>query len=87
MLLYYLLFFLTVFFFFSISDMQDEDQRQQMNKAFLLGSMIVLALFVGCSDMLGGYDRYIYCELFDGAANDISKKLPLATAYVFQEYP
>ena len=87
MLLYNLLFFLTVFFFFSISDMRDEGQQQQMNKAFLLGSMIVLALFVGCSDMLGGYDRYIYCDLFDGAANDISKKLPLATAYVFQEYP
>ena len=24
-----------------------------------------LALFVGCADMLGGYDRYIYAEVFD----------------------
>jgi hypothetical protein len=24
-----------------------------------------LALFVGCADMLGGYDRYIYGEIFD----------------------
>ena len=87
MLLYYLLFFLTVFFFFSISDMRDEDQRQQMNKAFLLGSMIVLALFVGCSDMLGGYDRYIYCDLSDNAANVITNKFPPIAAQIFKQYP
>lgn len=52
-----------------------------------MGSMIVLALFVGCSDMLGGYDRYIYCELFDGVADDVTGKLPLMTAQIFKEYP
>ncbi len=36
-------------------------------------SFILLALFVGLSDMLGGYDRYIYSELFDGIA-DITKE-------------
>lgn len=30
--------------------------------------MALLALFVGFGDMLGGYDRYIYGELFDDVA-------------------
>lgn len=32
---------------------------------------MLLALFVGISDMLGGYDRYIYGELFDSTADAI----------------
>ena len=35
------------------------------SKLFLFSFLFFLALFVGCSDMLGGYDRYIYGELFD----------------------
>ena len=31
--------------------------------------MIALGAFVGLGDMLGGYDRYIYAELFDSIAN------------------
>ena len=31
--------------------------------------VIALGLFVGLSDMLGGYDRYIYAEYFDQAAD------------------
>ena len=31
--------------------------------------MMTLALIVGMGDMLGGYDRYIYCELFDRGAD------------------
>ncbi len=34
--------------------------------------VMCVALFVGLSDMLGGYDRYIYAEFFDQVA-DISK--------------
>ena len=32
--------------------------------------MIALGAFVGLGDMLGGYDRYIYGELFDSMADD-----------------
>ena len=35
---------------------------------WLIGIFLLLALIVGMADMLGGYDRYIYCELFDGNA-------------------
>ena len=35
----------------------------------LMAIMAFLAIFVGISDMLGGYDRYIYAECFDQLAN------------------
>ena len=35
----------------------------------LMLSFFLLAIFVGISEMLGGYDRYIYGELFDGIAD------------------
>lgn len=35
------------------------------SRKFLFGMLAFLALFVGFADMLGGYDRYLYCELFD----------------------
>lgn len=40
--------------------------------------MFGLGLFVGLGDMLGGYDRYIYAELFDNTADTVlSGKNPL----------
>ena len=38
---------------------------------WLIGIFLLLALIVGMADMLGGYDRYIYCELFDENADSI----------------
>ena len=35
--------------------------------------LLFLSLFVGFSDMFGGYDRYIYGEVFDSIA-DITTK-------------
>lgn len=42
------------------------------NRQFVV-IMICLTLFVGLADMLGGYDRYIYSELFDEIA-DMTKQ-------------
>lgn len=39
------------------------------SKAFLMVYVAFLALFVGMSDMFGGYDRYIYGEVFDSIAD------------------
>lgn len=39
--------------------------RGEKNKVVLAIYLGGLALFVGCGDMLGGYDRYIYAEVFD----------------------
>lgn len=42
------------------------------NKKFLMLYTAFLALFVGMSDMFGGYDRYIYGEIFDNIADAIT---------------
>ena len=61
--------------------------RQRMNPWLMGGCMLALALFVGLSDMLGGYDRYIYAELFDGMADIVQRKGNIynATIYVLYE--
>lgn len=58
----YLLIFFVVFFLYT----QAKTPKQQ--QTYFKYMMIFLALFVGLADMLGGYDRYIYGELFDSFA-------------------
>lgn len=48
--------------------------------------MIALGLFIGLSDMLGGYDRYIYGELFDIMADVSHSGGNPWTSYSFQFY-
>lgn len=45
------------------------------NRTFLICYVGALALFVGLSDMFGGYDRYIYGAIFDSIANGVSSGL------------
>lgn len=42
------------------------------SKRYFACWMLFLCLFVGLSDMLGGYDRYIYGEIFDSIADQTS---------------
>lgn len=42
--------------------------------------MLVVALFVGFGDMIGGYDRYIYAETFDTIADTVTYNRPLSEA-------
>ena len=64
----YLIIFLipTIWYYISLGN-------SRQNTYFLSVYMFFLALFVGFSDMLGGYDRYIYGGMFDGIA-DITKE-------------
>ena len=62
-------------------------QKTSKSTIYLACWMIALALFVGCSDMLGGYDRYIYGELFDEVADLRREGRSVLTAYIFQQYP
>ncbi len=52
----------------------------------LLIFMAALALFVGFGDMLGGYDRYIYGELFDTLADNLSGDTPIVKSYIYALY-
>ena len=47
-------------------------KAENRSKAFLVCYMGALALFVGFGDMLGGYDRYIYGEVFESIAGGVS---------------
>ena len=48
-------------------------QSKENQKAMVTYFLIALGIFVGLGDMLGGYDRYIYGELFDRMA-DVTHK-------------
>ena len=54
---------------------------------YLAISLLFLAVFVGISDMLGGYDRYIYSELFDGIADITRAEGSYTKAAIFYLYP
>ena len=45
----------------------------KVSKPFFFTFCLCIALFVGMSDMLGGYDRYIYSEVFQDMHRNISK--------------
>ncbi|WP_314312434.1 EpsG family protein [Hoylesella saccharolytica] len=69
MLLYILIFGSTLFWFF----VSKKKSEKNIRSLFIFFSL--LALFVGLSDMLGGYDRYIYGEVFDTLSDDIEAGL------------
>ena len=48
-----------------------QNSRRDFSIEWLIGILLILALVVGLGDMLGGYDRYIYCDLFDSNADRI----------------
>lgn len=56
----YILIFIIAVAIYAFSNERNEQSRTVL--AIYIGG---LAMFVGCADMLGGYDRYIYCEVFD----------------------
>lgn len=70
MLLYIIIFLIPVAILYNTLE---SDQKTQIAAASWF--MLALGLFVGLADMLGGYDRYIYCELFDRMADDTRQGL------------
>ncbi len=64
MILYLIWFFVSVLICYGTVNLS---RREQVNAMTIY--MVALGLFVGLSDMMGGYDRYIYAELFDSMAD------------------
>lgn len=71
----YVAIFIVVFIFYLVT----VNTAQAHNPIYLGFTMLGLCLVVGFSDMLGGYDRYIYGEIFDRAADDINVGIPILT--------
>ena len=57
------------------------------SKVFLIGYLALIALFVGMSDMFGGYDRYIYGEAFDSIADVTTSGQAYGDRGVFNYFP
>lgn len=79
MFVYIAIFLIPLLFYFS-------KPKYQRSSKFLISFFIFLGLFVGLGDMLGGYDRYIYGELFDSLADDINFEYKISDSDIFQSY-
>lgn len=77
MILYILIFSIPTIYFLIGKKQSDK------NDIFLPLYMLSLAWFVGLSDMLGGYDRYIYGDIFDSIADGVSMSVPPTRMYAF----
>ena len=64
MLLYLIWFLVSVLIFYGTLKSSKKKQMTAMTVY-----MVLLGMFIGLGDMLGGYDRYIYGELFDSMAD------------------
>lgn len=62
MWIYYTIFFLIALFYY-------RTQFRAPHNKYLWYTMLALGIFVGLGDMLGGYDRYIYGEIFDDSVD------------------
>lgn len=80
MIIYIILFLIPAILYFYY-----KDNKQASYKPFLF-FFISLAVFVGLGDMLGGYDRYIYGELFDNLADQLKIGTPITSSSIYQAY-
>ena len=80
MWLYLLIFFIPVLFYYL-------RLRSQSQLVFLACYLLFLALFVGMSDMFGGYDRYIYGQVFDSIADTTTEHGSYRANNVFDYFP
>lgn len=68
MIPYLLIFIITAYIAFV------QFKKKKNTSPYFFGFYVfALAIFVGISDMLGGYDRYIYCEVFTTYSEEIAK--------------
>ena len=81
-----MLIYITIFFVVLAWAVSEGQESRRGNMAMLGVICVGLALFVGMSDMLGGYDRYIYAALFDEVADNRAFAAPLYESRVWVMY-
>ena len=76
--------YLTIFFVVVI--LYAATIRNPQSNGTLMGVMAFLGIFVGISDMLGGYDRYIYGACFDELTDAMHDGRSIYTLALFRMY-
>ena len=66
-MLIYILVFIVAFIYYILSRKNSFLRKSSVALGFFF---LYIALFVGLGDMIGGYDRYIYGEVFDTIADE-----------------
>ena len=66
-MLIYILVFIVAFIYYILSRKNSFLRKSSVVLSFFF---LYVALFVGLGDMIGGYDRYIYGEVFDTIADE-----------------
>lgn len=78
MLIYFLVFVVAFFYFLYTW----RSAQAKSSKLFAI-IMAYMAIFIGMGDMIGGYDRYIYGEMFDIIANETRGSKNYVSVYYF----
>lgn len=87
MWLYLIIFFIPVLAYFYKKKSIRGDKGLEQSVLLLAIILLTLCVLVGISDMLGGYDRYIYGEYFDEVADMRLGGDNIFNASIFQAYP
>ena len=59
------------------------DGNTKVPKITFFSFCLSIGLFVGLADMLGGYDRYIYCEVFQDMHKNVTKGVFFSDEFLF----
>lgn len=85
-----MLLYVTCLIFILWSAILIHPRKQKYYKKLLVAEVALMGLICGLRDMLGGYDNYIYGEIFDVTVDDIELKIPMWKTCAFwivnQEY-
>ncbi len=65
MISYYLIFAISLIYYFI------QSRKRVLSPTLFFSFMLITSLFIGLGDMIGGYDRYIYGEVFDSIADEM----------------
>ena len=75
MISYYLIFVISLIYYFI------QSRKRVLSPTLFFSFMLIIALFIGLGDMIGGYDRYIYGEVFDSIADEMRGERKLSRLF------
>ena len=85
-----MLLYILCWFFILLAATQIKPRLQRFYKKLFIAEVVLMGLICGLRDMLGGYDNYIYGEIFDSTVDNIKMGLPMLKTCAFwiinQEY-